>query len=78
MENSKTPSLDCQEDFAGAQELRNGPHEDVNECGQFSARANRVRLRNGRGQTPSVGLEIKLERALESILLIMSGRSAAW
>jgi hypothetical protein len=32
----------------------------------------------GRGPKPRVGVEIELEGALESILLIMSGRSAAW
>ena len=38
----------------------------------------RVRFVHGGGQKPRVGVEIKLEGALESMLLIMSGRSAAW
>jgi hypothetical protein len=33
---------------------------------------------HGRGRKSSIGVVVKLESALESIVLIMSGRSAAW
>ena len=42
-------------------------------CNEQSAR-----FVHGRGQKSRAGVEIKLETTLKSIVLIMSGRSAAW
>jgi hypothetical protein len=37
-----------------------------------------ARFVHGRGRKSSIGVVVKLESALESILPVMSGRSAAW
>jgi hypothetical protein len=51
----------------------------VNECARSWCNERiSARFVHGRGQKSRAGVEKKLESTLESIQLIMSGRSAAW